>query len=688
MVFFLLLLDFTHFFDMKYSLFILLSIFIFSLFSCTQVKNNSIPSKLFSSERYLSMDSVKKQSYLDSLHSYLKIQPNDSLHRSFLFDLSSEYYYLKDYKKSKTINQEIIYYSTKANDVFSLGRANYYIGDCYENFQKDSAYYYYDKAEKIFRTIGNKEKIGNMLFKKAYLLFFEGNYIESEVQDSKALEFLKKTKNYQLLFSSYTVIGFNFDKLEEYDNALKYYQLANNILIVLKKNDADFDKKNDYSVSSALNLSNVYVKLGQYKKAIQELNGVNTKFLKLNYSNDYASIIGNRGYTKMKSGDLKGCISLFRESLQLAKKGNFQNIMLYQYLNFGEYYLVTKNNIESTRYLKESLRLAQKIKATDEIKIALRFLAQADPKNGVYYDERYIAVNDSLNKLQRKSRDKFARIEYETSVVEDANKVLTKKNLYLLVGSLFFILVLAGALIYRYIKSQKNEIAYRKQQQNAEEEIFELLKDYQIKLSEAKEKEQNRISKELHDSVMNKLYGVRLQLGILNDSNVKEVKEKRLDYVDALQEIEQEIRIISHDLHTDVIAAHFDYVSLLSSLTLQHDGIGGTRFTFSSDATIDWDAESSLVKITIYRIVQEALSNVIKYAGANQCEVKISLKKNGGLRLVIADDGKGFDAKNSTNKGIGLKNMKERAKTIDATFSFTSVVGKGTSITVIFGSNV
>lgn len=65
---------------------------------------------------------------------------------------------------------------------------------------------------------------------------------------------------------------------------------------------------------------------------------------------------------------------------------------------------------------------------------------------------------------------------------------------------------------------------------------------------------------------MNKLYGARMQLGILNDSDVKEVKEKRLIYVDLLQDIEQEIRTISHDLQSEIIDNQFDYISLLSNL--------------------------------------------------------------------------------------------------------------------------
>lgn len=630
------------------------------------------------------MDSLNKQNYLDSIHSNFEIKSNDSISRSILFDLSSEYYYLRDFKKSNQVNKKILFYSKKAKDTFSIARSYYYMGDCYEFSERDSAYYFYNEAEKMFHFLGNKEKTGNMLFKKAYLLFYDGNYLESEVQVSKALELLETTNNYQLLFSAYTILGANFDKLEEYNNALKYFQKAKNILVLLRKKDVDFDKKNNYSVSSALNLSNVYLKLRNYKKSIQELDYVNTKKIEQMWPNDYAAVIGNLGYAKMKSGDLKGDLELFNKALEIANRNNFPTISLNQYLSLGEYYLITKNNINSIFYLKESLRLAQKIKATDEIKTALRLLTKADPKNGFYYDEKYITVSDSLSRLQRKSRDKYARIEYETSVVEDANKVLTKKNIYIIIGSLFFILVLIGALIYRYTKGQKVEIAYRKQQQKAEEEIFNLLKDYQVKLSETKKTEQNRISKELHDSVMNKLYGIRLQLGILNDSDVKEIKNKRLFYIDVLQDIEQEIRSISHDLHSDVIDTHFNFISLLNDLIAQQNEIGKTLFTFEWDNAIDWDKIDSLVKIAIYRIVQEGVLNVIKYAHAKHCQLLLAEGEGSeSLILKLKDDGKGFDI-NTESFGIGIKNMKERATTLNGNFSIISEYGKGTKIQVVF----
>jgi signal transduction histidine kinase len=96
-------------------------------------------------------------------------------------------------------------------------------------------------------------------------------------------------------------------------------------------------------------------------------------------------------------------------------------------------------------------------------------------------------------------------------------------------------------------------------------------------------------------------------------------------------------------------------------------------------AGIDWEAFSGLVKITLYRMVQEALSNVVKYAAATDCHITISQPDASTLLLTIRDTGKGFDLVTASS-GIGLKNMRDRARLIKADFRIESAVGHGTRI--------
>lgn len=653
------------------------------LFSCHPKKTANVDSLVFNTTEFKNLSKNDKLKLLDSISVMERTISDDSVYLAYLFNLSSEYYYLNQLDSSLKISEKALQLSKKRNDTISIARAYFYKGDCYEYTQRDSAYYFYHQAEKLYSLKGDKEKEGQTLFKKGYLLFYEGNYLESEIQVSNALKLLQDSKNNQLLYSCYVVMGYNFEKLEEYNNALKYFHLSKTILEELKKSNVDFEKTNNYTVNYSINIANIYDKKGEYLKSIKELSSVVSPDLKNKWPKDYASVIGNLGYSKMKYGILNGVENAFRESLQLSKQNNHQNNIMYQLINLGEYYSITKDTASSIHYLKEANAMAVKLKAVGEIKLTLKLLSEIDVANNRLYNQKYISITDSLTKAQRINRNRYARIEYETSVVENENKDLIAENLYLITGSFAIVLLLVLLIIYRYLQHQKKEIANKRQQQKAEEEIFELLKEYQIKLAQAKEIEQNRISKELHDSVMNKLYGVRLQLGMLNASDAKEVKQKRSEYIDFLQEIEKEIRSISHDLHNETFEAHFDYKNLLLDIILQHNQISNTHFSFECDDNFRWDDIDSLVKIAIYRIIQEALRNVIKYAKAENCRVSISEYDN-KLRLWIEDDGKGFDTTLSENSGIGLKNMEERATQLNASFRVISQANQGTRVEVVF----
>ncbi|WP_291131436.1 tetratricopeptide repeat-containing sensor histidine kinase [Flavobacterium sp. UBA7682] len=620
---------------------------------------------------------------MDSISLLEKSSTGDSIYMDLLFNISTEYYYLNKYDLSLKITEKALQLAKQRKDTIAIARAYFYKGDCYEYNQRDSAYYFYHQAEKLYSFKGDKEKEGQTLFKKGYLLFYEGNYLESEIQVSNALKLLQNSKNNQLLYSCYVVMGYNFEKLEEYNNALKYFHLSKTVLDELKKSNVDFEKTNNYTVNYSINIANIYDKKGEYQKSIKELSSVVSPDLKAKWPKDYASVIGNLGYSKMKFGILNGVEKAFRESLQLSKQNNHQNNIMYQLINLGEYYSITKDTASSIHYLKEANALAVKLKAVGEIKSTLKLLSEIDVRNNRLYNQKYISITDSLTKAQRINRNRYARIEYETAVVENENRDLIAENLYVVTGSIAIVLLLVLLIIYRYLQHQKKEIANKRQQQKAEEEIFELLKEYQIKLAQAKELEQNRISKELHDSVMNKLYGVRLQLGMLNEGDTQEVKQKRSGYIDFLQEIEREIRSISHDLHNETFETLFDYKNLLLDIIAQHNQISNTHFSFECEDEFRWDAIDSLVKIAIYRIIQEALRNVIKYAKAKNCRVSLSDGDN-KLRLWIEDDGKGFDIALLENGGIGLKNMQERATQLNASFKVMSEIGKGTTIEVVF----
>jgi signal transduction histidine kinase len=105
-----------------------------------------------------------------------------------------------------------------------------------------------------------------------------------------------------------------------------------------------------------------------------------------------------------------------------------------------------------------------------------------------------------------------------------------------------------------------------------------------------------------------------------------------------------------------------------------------TEFKFIIDEALQKNTFSSLEGINLYRTIQEAVNNAIKYAEATQIIVQVS-KIQKGIHLEISDNGKGFDMEQN-ELGNGLVNMQKRIEEINGSFQIHSEVSKGTQITI------
>ena len=664
---------------------IILFLIILFFFSCQN--NDSFNSKketaVFFDNNYLNgLDRNNKEKYLDSIVDLLKSKKNDSIVRNLYLGISTEYYYNNNSKKSLSLSQKTLELSKQANDSAKIAKALYYIGDTYRDSKKDSAYFYYLQAEKIYKKLDDYNNVGRMLFNKAYVLFYDGNYVECEVEISKALQYLKESKNQRLIYSCNTLMGNCLEKLFDYDGALRYHELALSNLEKMKTTDIDSDETNNYNITSVINICNLYDLKGEFSKSIEKLQNLLSEDLKKKWPKLYAKVLSNLAYSKMKNGDYKNVLSMFFESMKIVEGLGIKSEILYKKIRIGEYFTTQKDTLKAIQSLKEARQLAINIQSNTEILTSSKLLSELDKKNGLYYANEYIKVSDKINTIQKNTHNKYARIEYETSRLEEENISLSKKNLYILIISFVLFLLMLLIIVLRYIKYKNKELQFLQQHQKANEEIYQLLTEQHEKINSAKEKEKSKIAKELHDGIMNKIYGVRMNLGFFNSKNEEGIIEKRKEYIFELQNIETEIRTISHDLNRSSYFNNNDFVTLLSSLIENQKNISKIQYKYLIDENLEWVMIQNFYKINLYRIIQEAHSNVIKYSNAKNCEILINKIDDNFLKLIIKDDGDGFNIKN-VKEGIGLNNMKDRVNLIKGQFKIESKIGSGTKIEVI-----
>jgi signal transduction histidine kinase len=145
-----------------------------------------------------------------------------------------------------------------------------------------------------------------------------------------------------------------------------------------------------------------------------------------------------------------------------------------------------------------------------------------------------------------------------------------------------------------------------------------------------------------------------------------------------LQECIDEIRVISKRLSAPTLGN----ISLTESIKELVESINVTRrvnVVYHLEGIFQKDISQEL-HLALYRIVQEQLNNILKYAGASYATISIVLKgKN--IKLVIKDDGKGFNATKKMT-GIGLRNMRTRAESLGGSFAVRTEPGKGCEIWV------
>jgi signal transduction histidine kinase len=193
--------------------------------------------------------------------------------------------------------------------------------------------------------------------------------------------------------------------------------------------------------------------------------------------------------------------------------------------------------------------------------------------------------------------------------------------------------------------------------------------------------ERQRLARDLHDSVTQKLYGLvtlseAIQIGLETGSTSKTTEHLASISVYARQAL-REMRLFLHELQP-VDLEHEGFISILQQRLVAVEGHSDIQAQFLTGKNISIPKDK---EVALYFITQEALNNIIKHARAKSVLVKLAKRKQ-SLLLTIVDDGCGFDTGKSGQTGMGLKNMFTRAEQIGAKLKITSTPGKGTKISL------
>ncbi|MHB1147137.1 MAG: tetratricopeptide repeat-containing sensor histidine kinase [Lutibacter sp.] len=659
-----------------------LALFAFSITSC-HTSNQDITTKIvkvdsvsiwIQNAKNVSLDFGNRKQSLYKAYQQNNLQKNDSVKNSNLAKIAYEGYELKDSVFFLKANLEAQKLSIKLRDTFGIADTHWSYGMYYlENEILDSAYYHYYEAYKYFQAAKHNFFSGKMLYNMAIIQQDAKDYTGSEVLTFQAISIFKKLQKYNDLYLCYNLLGTIFKQMQEYDNAIMYHTKAMEILKNIEKNGT-------YKESSLNNLALVYQKQGDYKMAIAYFNkALKNKNLKIQDINLYSKIIDNLAYTKFLSGDTVNVLHDYNKSLYIRDSLNYISGVITSKLHLAEFYMKYGDTAKALLHAEEAHKLAEDVSNNRDVLASLLLLSKLDTKNANNYFKNYAALNESLLTEERKIRDKFTRIRFETDEYIEETEMLSEQKMKISIASVLAILILSLLYFLKVQRTKNKELLFEKEQQKANEEIYSLMLMQQSSLEEGRLKERQRISEDLHDGVLGKIFGTRLALGFLNINGDDETITKHKLYVDELQNIEKEIRTISHELKNEILSSQTDFIKIVEKLLETQSEISGFDFKIMNNKAA-WDTVDNKIKINFYRIIQEAIQNINKYSKAKNVKIAFDLIED-SVCLIIEDDGVGFDADSKSN-GIGLKNMKSRVSKLNGNFDIKSAVNKGTKISI------
>jgi signal transduction histidine kinase len=201
------------------------------------------------------------------------------------------------------------------------------------------------------------------------------------------------------------------------------------------------------------------------------------------------------------------------------------------------------------------------------------------------------------------------------------------------------------------------------------------------RFNETLEEEIKRIAHAVHDDAGQSLVAVHLALEELSRTLTEAQREQVAIIEQSLDQVEKQLRHYSHELRPTVL----DDLGWVPAIRFLAGAVAKRANLRVEIKTKVLKRLPSAVEIALYRIVQEALTNVIKHANATRVAIQVS-RDGGNLSCLIQDNGKGFDVgavrSNRRNAGLGLVGMQERANAIGGSISIDSSTGRGTKLLI------
>jgi signal transduction histidine kinase len=432
------------------------------------------------------------------------------------------------------------------------------------------------------------------------------------------------------LKSLYNELGISYRNSKNTEGAMAIFNDALELAVTRKESIVLFNNK-----------ANIYKDLARYQDAKEQVDLAYTLIEKGASNSIRALVLNNLGFVQGKL-DEPNALRNLQTALEIREAENEIGGAYAVHKSLSEYYTDRENTILAKFHVNKALEIARKLNNvsylrdayglyitlnSDSISVANKLLTDSLELDRQYKDVKYAYLKYNVEEEQKRTAESELHTERQKRL----------KIVYL--GGGVLILLGSGFLFYLYRQKYKREKI---------RQVFET---------------ESRISKKVHDEVANDVYHVMTKL----QGNSSE----RDEILDDLEGIYTKTRDISKESSALDVNENFD--ELLNDLLISYQSEEVNVIT-KNISKIDWKTHSELKKISIYRVLQELMTNMRKHSEATL--VVLTASQSGNKILIkYTDNGVGSDVK----KNNGLQNAENRMKVIRGTITFESQINKGFS---------
>lgn len=582
-----------------------------------------------SKARGLVSEALKKSREID--HCFLEAASLNQL--GIVYDVTVKY------DSALWCYREAIRLSEKCGHEVMKGQALNNIGLIYWNRgELDTAINYYYQSLAIFEKYGREKGVANTLSNIGAMYTDKGDYKQAIPLHKKALSIREKIDDTYGVSVTYANLG-------------KLYMYL------------DLDSAR-WFIEQSIDL----------KDSLNDRHG-----LGINYA--------NLGVIHKLKDEPRPAIYETRRALVIRRELGEKNLVAADYYTLGGLYMDLGHYDTALVMLDSSEILAKEVDAKYKLQNIYSRRAELDTLRGDYKDAaKYLTLEmelqDEFFNIEKERMINDIQTKYETEkkerelaesrviLAEEQLKVKNRTNWTIVLIAVLAILVVSGFYIYRQqqLKQQKLRDEARLREELARAEVQARIQDERV-----------RISRDLHDHIGS-------QLTIISSSiDNLAFKEKDDQQKQALYEIGDSGRDTMTQLRETIWAMNQGAINLealmaktrefVSRLKLT-DQVIQVKITGNRDFTL-----GPVMAINLYRIIQEATNNALKYAHFKRMTITFD-KTDDDLIIEVCDDGRGFEVNNQSEKGYGLANMRERVKEFNGQLLLDSRPGEGTRIRV------